>query len=42
MSGCLVHFVNNANWAFISAMELEKLLGNVKIIASCQTNMSTK
>ena len=32
---CLIYFVNNANCAFLFAMELEKLLVNDKTAASC-------
>ena len=32
--------VNNANYASLFALELEKLLMNDKIAASCQTNTS--
>ena len=35
---CLIYFVNNANCAFLFAMELEKLLVNDKTTVSCQTN----
>ena len=40
--GCLVHFVNIANYTSLVAMELSKLLVNGQITASCQTNMSPK
>ena len=40
-SGCLVHFVNNANCASLFAMELEKLRVNGRITASRQTNMAS-
>jgi len=40
--GCLAQFVNNANYASVFAMELEKLFGNGKITALCQTNMYLK
>ena len=33
---------SNVNYASLFAVELEKLLANNKIRASCQTNMSTK
>ena len=40
--GYLVHFVNKANYASSFAMELEELLVNGNIIASCQANISSK
>ena len=36
--GSLVHFVNDANYTSLFAMELEKLLANSKITALCQTH----
>ena len=33
--GCLDHFVDNANYASLFTMELEKFLMNDKSIASC-------
>ena len=38
--GCLIHFVNNAKYASMLAIELEKLPVNDKTTASSQTNMS--
>ena len=38
----LTHFFNNANYASVFAMELEKLFRNGKITTLCQTNMYLK
>ena len=40
--GCLVRFFNYTNYVSLFALELDKLLVNDKIIASCQTNISPK
>ena len=40
--GCLVHFVNITNYAFLCTLELnvkKKLLANDKTAASCPTNI---
>ena len=42
--GCLVHFVHNANYAFLCAMEIivqDEIL-NDRITASCPTNILSK
>ena len=42
---CLDHFVNNANYAFLCAMEInvqEEITCNDKITASCPTNILAK